>query len=229
MLIKLSSPFVVAMYGVCEIEHRFHLVMELLAKGSLFDHLKHKTEDLSWERRLAVSKDILLGVKFLHSQKPPVIHRDIKSLNVLLTENWVAKITDFGLAEVKQEIQSTVKQSSVGAGAGRGCGSLPWMAPELFNRHPQFGIASDIYATGMVFAEIATRDVPFHDAADPLLIPGWINAGERVGIPSSTPMLYGQLIEQMWKQNPADRPNTSTCLELLAVATKAFHEEQAAN
>lgn len=220
MLVSLSSPFIVSMYGVCEINSRFHLVMELLTQGSLFDHLLNEDEVITWTRRLQVSRDILLGVKFLHSQKPnQVIHRDLKALNVLLTENWKAKITDFGLAMVKKEITSSAREqpakrkkedkkasSSINGGkgnrnkrgelveeaasgggeGGRGAGSLPWMAPELFHRRPDFSTASDIYATGLVFYEIAARTLPFADAADAMIIPAWIQAGERPLFPDCT-------------------------------------------
>ncbi len=103
------------------------MVMEYLPKGSLYQVLHDSKETLPWNPiRWDIAIDVGKGLSYLHSQN--IVHRDLKSLNVLLDDQYRAKITDFGLAKIKLETNSTTTKTKQGMGTTR------WRAPELFKR-----------------------------------------------------------------------------------------------
>ena len=89
--------------------------------------------------------DIARGLEYLHLRKPSVIHRDCKSSNILITSKGTAKITDFGLAKVKQSTRSMVRSL---------VGTVNWQAPELWHPHPKYNHKVDVFSCAMVFWEI---------------------------------------------------------------------------
>lgn len=96
----------------------------------------------------------------LYSQpNGPVTHRDLKSMNVLLTDRWVPKISDFGMAKVKSQTTATM----TGASKGKG-GTFRWSGPETFQDF--FDEKSDVYSFGIVMWELATRHFPFGEKSD---------------------------------------------------------------
>jgi tRNA A-37 threonylcarbamoyl transferase component Bud32 len=151
IMAKLRFPNIVNLYGVCLQPNKYSMVMELMPKGSLYN-LLHNGQPLPWKIRYSISMDIATGLAYLHSKK--ILHRDLKSPNVLLDQNLRAKLADFGLAEVRHETMTTSTM------ANQTAGSLPWMAPELFQRKAQYTEAADIYSTGMIFWEITSRKKP---------------------------------------------------------------------
>ena len=102
--------------------------------------------------------DIGAGLQYLHDKA--IVHRDLKSLNVLLDGNLRAQLTDFGLAQVKIETKTKTAQPE------KSVGTRPWMAPELFGLRPKYSFESDIYAYGMTLWEIAARKIPYAGVED---------------------------------------------------------------
>ena len=97
------------------------IVMELVSNGNLYEKLRDN-ESLPWTIKYSIATDIAYGLTYLHDRG--IIHRDLKSLNVLLDDKLNAKICDFGLAKVKTQSHST-------ATMGGSAGTILWMAPEL--------------------------------------------------------------------------------------------------
>ncbi len=120
----LRHPNIVMLYGVC-IDERYGMVLEFMSNGSLYDVL-HSNQDILWPVKLSIARNIANGLYYLHENN--IIHRDLKSLNVLLDDHNQAKLADFGLADVKAETHSTTTKSVRTPGITR------WMAPELFER-----------------------------------------------------------------------------------------------
>jgi sterile alpha motif and leucine zipper-containing kinase AZK len=202
---RLRSPNVVQFYGYC-VSPKYCIVMEYMPKGSLFNLLHTPKESLSWEMRIHIAQDISKGLLHLHAEN--ILHRDIKSMNVLLSKVNTAKLTDFGLSKVKMETRSTTK-------AVQSVGTLAWMAPELFARKGVYTFKSDIYSLGMTLWELASRKVPFKDAASSDLIPGWVSKGEREEIPEDCPENLISAITACWAQEPEDRPTAKELTEFL--------------
>lgn len=196
----LRHPNVVMLYGICIDPERYSMVMEFMAGGSLY-HLLHGSQNMLWSVKLSIASNIATGLYYLHEQH--IIHRDLKSMNVLMDEHGQAKLADFGLATIKSETSSTVTTSTSIAGTTR------WMAPELFKRGGKCDTSTDIYALGWVLWELSSHKLPFQDEkhATDAIIMQWIKDGERDDIPATTPPKYAQLLAQCWHQRSEARPN----------------------
>ena len=149
----------------------------------------------------------------MHGQN--ILHRDLKSLNVLLNAHYRAKLTDFGLSTVRKESQSvsTKRSDSVG--------TVPWMAPELFKRGAKYTEKCDMYSYGMVLWELCTHKVPFSDAEDMNVIPVWVGQGEREEIPQGTPEAIEHVIQMCWKASAELRPTAEAIVKMLLKAMGA--------
>ena len=195
-----ESPYIVKLLGVCIEPKQCALVLEYMAKGSLYDVLSNKEVELPWQPlRFRIAWDIGKGIAYLHDWE--MIHRDIKSPNVLLDANCNAKLSDFGLIKVRfaseSKLQSIIPQ-------GQLVGTLCWLAPESLTVNPVYSKASDVYAYAMVLFEIASRSLPYAGAR--VNIEEHVKNGERPLIPDVTPTGFTKLIEQGWHQKPEERP-----------------------
>ena len=138
----------------------FMVVSELCSNGDLFDYIRNVqappllevvcTLGPSHNLCLTISKvgvmlDVAHGLEYLHLLKPTVIHRDCKSSNILITSDGTAKITDFGLAQVKHSQRLTVEKR---------VGTVNWQAPELWKTPPKYNHKVDVFSCGMVYWEI---------------------------------------------------------------------------
>jgi serine/threonine protein kinase len=179
-------------------------------------------------------------VNYIHSFNPPVLHQDLKSLNVLLDGDSHCKVSDFGLAVMKSA--TTTKLSSA-KGEEESRGTTQWMAPELFDVNPHPTFKSDMYllfcfvfphaliyiylfklilttlsryALGIIFWEIATRQIPFRGAVDVLICKA-VKKGQRPLWPDDFdgPSGFKDLACQCWDQNPSSRPSIETIVEIL--------------
>jgi len=152
---------VVQLYGTSSLpDGKFLLVTELMEQGDLRDALTNKktAENLVWSRKgKSVAIDISRGITALHAVN--VIHRDLKSKNVLLTDNFTAKVADVGIAGVHS-------QGYLTAGAGQVLGTLAWSAPELL-LGGRCSEKVDIYSLGVVLWELATGNVPQRGFVEP--------------------------------------------------------------
>jgi len=144
-LCRFSHPNIVQFIGVTEKNDDIYIVTEYVAGGNLRQFLKDKKVDLPWELRIQIAIDIASGMAFLHSKN--VIHRDLKSKNILVEDNWRVKVCDFGFA---RSVNTNRRQLMTV------CGTNDWMAPEVMLGHP-YDYKADIFSFGMILVEILTR------------------------------------------------------------------------
>lgn len=142
---RLQHKNLVHMRGWCKKGKEMLLVYDYMPNGSLYSWIFTKSETLSWLRRLIVLIDIAEGLNYLHNGWDNlVLHRDIKSSNVLLDEGMRGRLGDFGLAKLCKHGQSLSMTNLVG--------TIGYMAPELVRTAPTK--ASDIYSFGVVVLEV---------------------------------------------------------------------------
>ncbi len=199
IMAKLQSDNIVQLDGYC-IKPEYCLIMELMVNGSLYK-LLHSDAELSWVIRYKIIDHIVRGIAYLHANN--VIHRDLKSLNILLGKDYDTKIADFGVSKIKSETSAST--TSV-------VGTVNWLAPEVIDGKG-CSKASDMYGIGVIVWEIVTRKMPYKSAnGNPLLIMKWISDGKRPQIPKDCPDKVAHLIQWCQKRDPSKRPSADEAL-----------------
>jgi len=217
--VELKHPNIVKMYGITIVQP-YCMVMEFMSNGSLFSYLQKTPQaEMKWDTRLTIAEGIVSGIAYLHGRNRPIIHGDLKSLNVLLDKNYTAKIGDFGMSQLKLETASAMLSTTSGQS---GKGSLLWMAPELFERRAKKTLQSDVYALGWTLWELAAHKYPFYEDHDKGsdVIKGYIKDNEREEFPDGTPQGYRILIEACWDGAIVKRPTAVAALEAITALIK---------
>ncbi|BGP45834.1 hypothetical protein JCM10450v2_001669 [Rhodotorula kratochvilovae] len=198
------------------------IITELCANGDLFDYIR-KVAPPPFTTMLEIMLGISRGIEYLHKRKPTIIHRDIKSSNVLITGEGVPKIADFGLARIKTSTKSMIRSL---------VGTVNWQAPELWSPHPRYNEKVDVYSVALVFWEILqwhqpVKRYPFEGQNEHAI---YHDVGAKQLRPPAGPLRrqWGSeiidLMTEMWEQDPALRPSMSKVvseLQRLIAAEKA--------
>lgn len=202
MMSNLRHPNIVMFLGGCIKPPNLFFVTEYLILGSLDNVLKAYPK-LDWKVRLNIAIEVTRGLSYLHNQSPPILHRDLKSLNVLVDKNFHVRVADFGI--------STDKSSNLNSKVG----TLNWIAPEFINGSATvYTESADIYSLGMILWEIVSGKVPYEGKSQ-LQILRMVDMHETEIIPKGTNYLYAQLITDCWNTDPSKRPTIGEVLEKL--------------
>lgn len=156
MLAKYRHPNIVLLIGISSIPPNLTIVTEFVKSGSLYDFIHKKRVKFSGEERRRIVQQVLGAVGYLHQHG--IVHRDIKSHNFLVYENYIVKLCDFGLARSKDKLHQGPMQFS---------GTPAYMAQELFQKKT-YDEKVDIFALGTLLFEIYSGEIPYNklDPAD---------------------------------------------------------------
>eukprot|EP00026_Physarum_polycephalum_P003213 Phypoly_transcript_03223.p1 GENE.Phypoly_transcript_03223~~Phypoly_transcript_03223.p1 ORF type:complete len:636 (-),score=101.66 Phypoly_transcript_03223:501-2408(-) len=199
MLMALRHPNIVLFLGVSIQSPNFYLVMEYMPRGSLANVLHVGGpfgKNMGMKARVRMAMDVACGMNYLHKQAPePILHRDLKSSNLLVTEDLRIKVSDFGLARVKD-----------GAFRVRNPLDITIQAPEVLKSRPtRYTEKSDIYSFGLLLWEIVTGQ-PLFENMEPKKIAAEVLKGVRPKIPPSCPEPLSGLMSRCWDEDPQLRP-----------------------
>ncbi|BFG16245.1 hypothetical protein CerSpe_025190 [Prunus speciosa] len=198
LLSRIHHRNLVPLIGYCEEEHQCILVYEYMHNGTLRDHIHGSTSQkhLDWQTRLRIAEDAAKGLEYLHTGcNPSIIHRDVKTSNILLDINMRAKVSDFGLSRQTEEDLTHV--SSVARG------TVGYLDPEYYASQ-QLTEKSDVYSFGVVLLELISgkKAVSTEDFGDELNIVYWARALIRKGdvVSIIDPFLQGNVkIDSIWR------------------------------
>ena len=202
---KLRHPSVLQYFGTATDKDCILIAMEYMQEGSVRGLLNRTSCDLTWKLRLSMLIDAACGMLYLHSLNPPIIHRDLKSHNLLVNSKWEVKVCDFGLSiGVKQ---NEYMQSNI-------LGTLAWIAPEIF-AHAPYNTRVDVYSFGIVMWEVLTRLVPYKGLDRQTIQHKVVVEKARPLVPGETHPAYRSLMEACWDENPNLRPDFGTVVTRL--------------
>ncbi|EFO83812.1 CRE-DLK-1 protein [Caenorhabditis remanei] len=187
---------IIEFLGVCSKSPCYCIVMEYCSKGQLCTVLKTKNT-ITRELFSQWVKEIADGMHYLHQNK--VIHRDLKSPNILISAEDSIKICDFGTSHLQKKNDSTMMSF---------CGTVSWMAPEMIKKEP-CNEKVDVYSFGVVLWEMLTRETPYANIAQMAIIFGVGTNILSLPMPEEAPRGLVLLIKQCLSQKGRNRPSFS--------------------
>mmetsp|Transcript_31720 Transcript_31720/g.69294 ORF Transcript_31720/g.69294 Transcript_31720/m.69294 type:complete len:290 (+) Transcript_31720:18-887(+) len=201
ILSKLSHPNLVDLLGYVETPETKWIVMELCEAGDVSQILYNSSEDLSKDYKLSMIWGAAQAINYLHSHTPQIIHRDVKSHNLLVKKNGHVKLCDFGTARLKGDTEWLQMTKRVG--------TTNWMAPEV--QSSSYTEKADVYSFAMVVFEISSQEVPFdgQEAAEILLMVLQGHRPDLEALPVDTPEDLSDLMILCWHPDAASRPSFS--------------------
>ena len=145
----LRHPNILQYLGVAQSGSDVCICMEFMSNGSLYRLLHRPDSSYSRRRIKAICMDTVRGMNYLHQQSPPIVHRDLKSHNLLVDSHWTVKVCDFGLSRITEHNQTMTA-----------CGTPSWTTPEVL-RNERYTTKADVYGFGVVVWEMFARADPF--------------------------------------------------------------------
>ncbi|PON76255.1 Serine/threonine protein kinase [Parasponia andersonii] len=186
---------VVRFIGACTKFPDLCIVTEYMPGGSLYDYLHKNHNVLKLPQLLKFAIDVCRGMEYLHQND--IIHRDLKTANLLMDTNNVVKVADFGVARFQS--QGGVMTAETG--------TYRWMAPEVINHQP-YDQKADVFSFSIVLWELVTAKVPY-ESMTPLQAALGVRQGLRPDLPCNANPILLELMKKCWDATPCNRPSFS--------------------
>ncbi|XP_045462128.1 mitogen-activated protein kinase kinase kinase 13-B isoform X2 [Harmonia axyridis] len=206
---KLNHPNIVKFKGVCTQAPCYSIIMEFCPYGPLFNLLKNQKNIVTTHRVVSWAKQIASGMTYLHAHK--IIHRDLKSPNVLIGEGEVIKISDFGTSRTWNGVSEKMSFA----------GTVAWMSPEVI-REQNCSEKVDVWSFGIVLWELLTCEVPY-EGMEQSAIMYLVGCGKlKPPIPSTCTEGFKYIMQLCWKMNPKERPSFKLLCNHLEIASEEY-------
>lgn len=198
---KLRHPKLVQLYAVCTEEEPLLIITELMTRGSLLEYLQGEGRAVKLPQLIDMAAQIAGGMAYLELHN--YIHRDLAARNILVGENNICKVADFGLARLIADDEYNAHEGAKFP--------IKWTAPEaaLYNR---FSIKSDVWSFGVLLTEeVSYARIPYPGMSNAEVLQQ-LERGYRMPCPPNTPESLYQIMLDCWKKNPVDRPTFEALL-----------------
>lgn len=180
------------------------VVVEYLPGGALKNFLiKNRRRKLAFKVVIQLALDLARGLSYLHSKK--IVHRDVKTENMLLDKNRTLKIADFGVARVEASNPNDMTGET---------GTLGYMAPEVLNGNP-YNRKCDVYSFGICMWEIYCCDMPYPDLSFSEVTSAVVRQNLRPEIPRCCPSSIANVMKRCWDANPDKRPEMDEVVSMI--------------
>lgn len=202
---RLRHPNILQFIGACTQSPNLCIVTEFMPRGSLYKML-HRSEgcQVDDKRKIKMALDIARGMNYLHTCRPPIIHRDLKSPNLLVDKDLTIKVCDFGLSRVRKSTVMSAKSHA---------GTPEWTAPEVL-RSSACNEASDVYSFGVILWELLTEKEPWAEKTA-MQVVGSVGFGnERLVVPDTIRPRLRDLLHRCFGE-PENRPSFSEIIPIL--------------
>ncbi|KAL2553854.1 Protein kinase superfamily protein [Forsythia ovata] len=203
MLATLKHPNIVRFIGACRKPMVWCIVTEYAKGGSVRQFLA-KRRNRSVPLKLAVKQalDVARGMEYVHELN--LIHRDLKSDNLLISADKSIKIADFGVARIEVQTEGMTPET----------GTYRWMAPEMIQHRP-YTQKVDVYSFGIVLWELITGLLPFPNMTAVQAAFAVVNKSVRPSIPNDCLPVLSEIMTRCWDANPDVRPSFSEVVRML--------------
>ncbi|PIN19481.1 Tyrosine kinase [Handroanthus impetiginosus] len=180
------------------------VVVEYIPSGTLKKYLiRNSRKKLAFRVVIQLALDLARGLSYLHSKK--IVHRDVKTENMLLDSNRTLKIADFGVARVEAQNPRDMTGNT---------GTLGYMAPEVLDGKP-YNRKCDVYSFGICLWEIYCCDMPYHDLSFAEVSAAVVQQNLRPEIPRCCPSTFASIMRKCWDAKPENRPEMDEVVRLL--------------
>ncbi|XP_024959141.1 serine/threonine-protein kinase STY13-like [Cynara cardunculus var. scolymus] len=207
MLARLKHPNIVRFIGACYKPIVWCIVTEYAKGGSVRQFLNRRHNRSSVPLKLAVKQalDVARGMEYVHGLG--LIHRDLKSDNLLIASDRSIKIADFGVARIEVQTEGMTPEM----------GTYRWMAPEMI-QHRSYTQKVDVYSFGIVLWELITGMLPFQNLTDVQAAFAVVNKGIRPTIPDDCLPVLSEIMTRCWDGDPNVRPTFTDVVKMLEKA-----------
>ncbi|GAB0489674.1 hypothetical protein MMPV_000899 [Pyropia vietnamensis] len=196
VLSSVRHPNIVRFVGACTLPPALMIVTEFLERGTLFDVLHKSKDPIGWRERRGMMVGLCDGMTYLHSRG--LLHRDLKSSNLLLDRDFTVKVADFGLTRIVSSLTAAPMTGQ--------CGTFQYMAPEVLANRP-YTEKADVFSFGILLWELVARKLPFFGMAPMQVGLAVVNTGLRPPIPRDCPRPLAILMRRCWEQDFRHRPS----------------------
>ena len=198
MLLRLSHPNVVQLYGVCSTRVPLYTVLEFTKHGRLLEYLLNEGSTLQFSQLINLAQQVASGMAHLEEHR--YVHRDLSAKNILVGDKLTCKIANFESAQIIHKGSSMVAVDL----------PIKWMAPESM-LHNIFTVKSDVWSYGVVLYEIVTYGRSPYPGLTNTQVVELVRQGYRMSRPMKCPeKLYDNIILSCWKAEPECRPTFET-------------------